>query len=166
MPGTFFSPPWVSDSDMHHGTCVTHVPWCMPEWLTSGFLWNRWRGKRSRHSRRMRKRHFYVSGKRPWTPSSFHEEGSQSLASSRFMVIIKMLLYSSRYSLFSQNSSARRVEDNSNMIRKVLSWDSSSRINKVTVTAQVYGFMVTHSVAANNVNIRPLVYRKYLRPSH
>ena len=26
MPGTFFPPPWVSDPDMHHGTCVTHVP--------------------------------------------------------------------------------------------------------------------------------------------
>ena len=54
MPGTFFPPPQVSDSDMHHDTCVTHVPWCMPGSLTSGFLWSRWRGKRSRHSRRMR----------------------------------------------------------------------------------------------------------------
>ena len=35
----------VSDSDMHHGTCVTHVPWCMPGLLTSGFLWRRWRVK-------------------------------------------------------------------------------------------------------------------------
>ena len=37
----------------------------MPWSLTSGFLWNRWRGKRSRHSRRMRNPQFYVSGKRP-----------------------------------------------------------------------------------------------------
>ena len=29
MPGTFSPPPRVSDPDMHHGTCVTHVPWCM-----------------------------------------------------------------------------------------------------------------------------------------
>ena len=50
MPGTFSQPPRVSDPDMHHGTCVTHVPWCMPGSLTGGFLWNRWRGKRSRHS--------------------------------------------------------------------------------------------------------------------
>ena len=28
--------PLVSDSDMHHGTCVTHVPWCMLESLTRG----------------------------------------------------------------------------------------------------------------------------------
>ena len=55
----------VNDPDMHHGTCVTHVPWCMPGSLTSGFLWSRWRGKRSRHSRRMRNPHFCVSGKRP-----------------------------------------------------------------------------------------------------
>ena len=64
MPGTFSPPPRVSDPDMHHGTCVTHVPWCMPGLLTSGFFWSRWRGKRSRHSRRMRNPQFYVSGKR------------------------------------------------------------------------------------------------------
>ena len=45
MPGTFPPPPQVSDSDMHHGTCVTHVPWCMPGSLTRGFLWIRRRGK-------------------------------------------------------------------------------------------------------------------------
>ena len=65
MPGTFSSPPRVSDPDMHHGTCVTHVSWCMSWWLTSCFLWSRWRGKRSRHSRRMCNPRFYVSGKRP-----------------------------------------------------------------------------------------------------
>ena len=58
-------PPRFSDPDMHHGTCVTHVPWCMSGSLTSSFLWNRWRGKRSRHSRRMRNPQFCVSGKRP-----------------------------------------------------------------------------------------------------
>ena len=45
MPGTF-SPP------------------SPPLLLTSSFLWSRWRGKRSRHSRRMRNPQFYVSGKR------------------------------------------------------------------------------------------------------
>ena len=45
MPGTFSPLPRVSDPDMHHGTCVTHVPWCMPGSLTSGFLWSRPRGK-------------------------------------------------------------------------------------------------------------------------
>ena len=65
MPGTFSPPLRVSDPDMHHGTCVTHVPWCMPWSLTSSFLWNQWRGKRSQHSRRMRHPQFYVSGKRP-----------------------------------------------------------------------------------------------------
>ena len=28
--------PQVSDPDMHRGTCVTHVPWCMSGSLTSG----------------------------------------------------------------------------------------------------------------------------------
>ena len=60
MPGTFYPPPRVSDPDMHHGTCLTHVPWCIPGSLTS-----RWRGTRSRHSRRMRNPQFHVSGKRP-----------------------------------------------------------------------------------------------------
>ena len=65
MPRTFSPPPRVSDPDMYHGTCVTHVPWCMPGSLTSGFLWSRWRGKHCRHSRRMRDPQSYVSGKRP-----------------------------------------------------------------------------------------------------
>ena len=45
MPGTFSQPPRVSNPDMHHGTCVTHVPWCMPGSLTRVFLWIRRRGK-------------------------------------------------------------------------------------------------------------------------
>ena len=61
MPGTFSPIPRVSNSDTHHGTCMTHVPWCMPGSLTSCFLWNRWRGKHSRH---MRNAQFYESGKR------------------------------------------------------------------------------------------------------
>ena len=65
MSGTFSQPQQVSDPDMHHGMCVTYVSWCMPGSLTSGFLWSRWRGKRFRHSRRMRNPQFYVSGKRP-----------------------------------------------------------------------------------------------------
>ena len=64
MPGTLSPSLRVNDPDIHQGTCVTHVPWCMPGSLTSGFLWSRWRGKRSRHSRRMRNPQFYVSGKR------------------------------------------------------------------------------------------------------
>ena len=65
MPGTFSRPPRVSDPDMHHGTCVTHVPWCMLGSLISSFLCSMWRGKRSRHSQRMRNPQFCVSGKRP-----------------------------------------------------------------------------------------------------
>ena len=45
ISGTFSPPPRISHPDMHHGTCVTHVPWCMPGSLTSGFLWSRLRGK-------------------------------------------------------------------------------------------------------------------------
>ena len=65
MPGRFAPPPRVSDPDMHHGTCVTHVPWCMSGSLTSGFLWSRWHGKHFRPSRRMHNPQSYVSGKRP-----------------------------------------------------------------------------------------------------
>ena len=70
----FPPPPRFSEPDMHHGTCVTHVPWCMAGSLTSGFLWNRCRGKRSRHSRRMRNPWFCVSGKRPMEAAvTWHE---------------------------------------------------------------------------------------------
>ena len=73
MPGTFSPQPRVSDPDMHHGTCVIHVPWCMPGALTSGFLWIRWQEKCSRHSWRMRKPQFYLARgnahQRPWAPS-------------------------------------------------------------------------------------------------
>ena len=48
MPGTFSPPQRVSNPDILHGTCVTHVSWCMRGSLTSGFLWSRWQGKRSR----------------------------------------------------------------------------------------------------------------------
>ena len=58
MPGTFSPPTRVYYPDMHHGTCVTHVPWCIPGSLTSDFLWSRWRGKRSQHSRCMCNPHF------------------------------------------------------------------------------------------------------------
>ena len=66
LPGSLSLPLRVSDPDMHYGTCVTHVPWCMPGSLTSGFLWSLWQGKRSLHSRRMRNLEFYVSDKRQW----------------------------------------------------------------------------------------------------
>ena len=63
MPGTFSLLPRVYDPGMHHGTCVTHVPWYLPGLLTTGFIWSWWHGKRSRYSRRNAQ--CYVSGKRP-----------------------------------------------------------------------------------------------------
>ena len=73
-PGMFSPLPRVCDPDMHHGTCVTHVLWCMSGLLTSNSLWSRWREKRSRHSRRMQNLQFCVSGtERPmgWTVHGF-----------------------------------------------------------------------------------------------
>ena len=58
----FLDVPRVSDPDMHHGT---HVPWCKPVSLTSGFLWSRWRAKCFWHSQRMRNPQCYEFGKRP-----------------------------------------------------------------------------------------------------
>ena len=55
---------------MHHGTCVTYVPWCM-----SGPLNRGGGGKRSRHSRRIRNSQFYVSGKRPMTAHRHDRRG-------------------------------------------------------------------------------------------
>ena len=61
MPGTFSPPPRVSDTDIHHGMCVT---------LTSGFIWSQWRRKRYRHSRHMRNPQLHVSGQRLMPPGS------------------------------------------------------------------------------------------------
>ena len=61
MPGTFSPPPRVSDPGMHHGTCVTHVTWCLPGSLTCGFLWSRWR----ENVPGIPGAQFCVSGKRP-----------------------------------------------------------------------------------------------------
>ena len=65
MPGTFSPPPtsnetasWLSrhaSRHVRHERAVMHVGMAHP----------RWRGKRSRHSRRMRNLRFDVSGKRP-----------------------------------------------------------------------------------------------------
>ena len=65
MPGTLSTPTRIRDTDIRHGTCVSHVSWCTPGLLTGRFLWSRWRGKRSRHFQRMRNPQFCVSGKRP-----------------------------------------------------------------------------------------------------
>ena len=70
--------PLVSDPDMHHGTCrdaraVMHV----------GIACLRWRGKRSRHSRRMRTSNFtyLVRGPLEWKMYFlFHSLGSLSSA--------------------------------------------------------------------------------------
>ena len=64
MPGTFSLPPRVSYTHMHHATCDTHVPWCMPGSLTSGLLWSRWQRRHSRNSWRMRNPQLYISCKR------------------------------------------------------------------------------------------------------
>ena len=66
-------------TDMHDGTCVTHVPWCMQESLTSGFLWSMWRGQCSRHSRRIQNRQFSVSVKSPMPVTMLVEQNSQTL---------------------------------------------------------------------------------------
>ena len=78
MSGPFSPPPRVSDPDMHHGTCATHVPWCMPGSLTSALIWSRWRGKRSRHSRRMRSPNFTYLVRGPWGPRALTLWGPQS----------------------------------------------------------------------------------------
>ena len=51
-------------TDLHRGTCVTHMPWYMLGSLTSRLLWSQWRRMRSRDSRRLRNVKFYVSGER------------------------------------------------------------------------------------------------------
>ena len=87
MPGTFSPPSRVSAPDMHHGTCVTHVP----RSLTSGFLWSR-RGIRSRHSQRMRIPQFYVSGKRPMQKKYVHAFVAPCFVMTVLYFLIKFLV--------------------------------------------------------------------------
>ena len=88
-------PPRVSDSDMHHGTCVTHLPWCMAGSLTGGFHWSLWREKRSRHSQHMRNIcNFAYLVRGPWSypyvltrPRSFDEGKFRDLYS--YLCVLK-----------------------------------------------------------------------------
>ena len=59
-------------------TCITARAWCMPGSLTSSFIWSWWRGKRSRHSRRMRNPQFDVPGKRPMAVQLIKGSGLES----------------------------------------------------------------------------------------
>ena len=81
-------PPRVSDPDMHHDTCVTHMSWCLPGSLTSGFLLSWWRGKASWHSRCMRNLQFCVSGNR----SMVKCETTNKIQ--RFQLLLYLLNYS------------------------------------------------------------------------
>ena len=100
--GNVSPPPRVSDPGMHDGTCVTHVQSCMPGSLNRGFLC-RWPGKRSQHSRLMRNRQFYVSGKRPINTLERAVANSLCLPSWQTMMFtIKSLRYKVSPRLFSQ----------------------------------------------------------------
>ena len=84
--GNVSLPPRFSDPNMHHGTCVTHVPWCMPGLLTCCFLWSWRRGKRSRLSRCMRNLQFYVTGKRPML--RYSSVRAKSMIYSTFVAVV------------------------------------------------------------------------------
>ena len=72
--GTFSPPPPVSDPNMHHGTCVTHVPWCMPGSLTIGFLWSRWQENVSGIPGACTTHNFAYLVRGPSEPSGIHEQ--------------------------------------------------------------------------------------------
>ena len=62
--------PLVGDPAMHHGTCVSQVPWCMSGPLIHGGGENVPGIPFSPAFRRMRKPQFYLSGKRPMAQRS------------------------------------------------------------------------------------------------
>ena len=70
----------------------------MLESLTSGILWSRWRGKRSRHSRRMRNPQFCVSGRQP-----IQQWIELIQFRSRWSCFWSVSLYASCYNTFSAN---------------------------------------------------------------
>ena len=76
MPGTSFPPLRVSDPDVHHGTCVTHVPWCMPEIANQGFYFKIGGGENvpGIPGTTLRNLQCWVSGKRPMLSISFYTQ--------------------------------------------------------------------------------------------
>ena len=58
----------VSNTDMHDIMCVTHVPWCMPRSLTSGFLISRLRGNVPGIPGECATRNFTNLVRGPWLP--------------------------------------------------------------------------------------------------
>ena len=141
MLGMFSPPPRVSLHDMHHGTCVTHVPWCMPGSLTSGFLWSRWRGKRSRHSWRLRNPPFCVSGKRPILKQTSSRGGAWKIAALlhgeaktdgfSFHVVLSVVYGTKTFTCLSDNKVNQSTRFGAHCLSKFItraaSWDPDRR---------------------------------------
>ena len=122
MPGTFSPPPQASDPNMHHGTCVTHVPWCSPGSITSGILRNRCRGKRSRHSRHMRSTQFCVRG--PWNHVSI--SNTQLISVSRMGIRdMARFDYKIRFEMICRRSMAPVIGS------QLMKWGNKYRIGKL-----------------------------------
>ena len=99
MLGMFSPPLRVTDPDIHHGTCVMHVRWCMSGSLTSSFLWSRWRGKLPRLFRPVRNQQFRVSGKRPTTPPTQPSLPFESMHSVKILLLISPAYLDAIYKL-------------------------------------------------------------------
>ena len=63
---TFSQSTQVGDPNIHHITWFTHVPWCLPGSLTSGFLRSRRRGKQPGIPRACTTRNFIYLVRGPW----------------------------------------------------------------------------------------------------
>ena len=148
MPGTFSPPLGVSDPVLHHGTGVTHVPWCMSGSLTSGLLWSRWWGKRSRHSRRMHNPQFYVSGRSPclvlW---NLHLDISPYSCGCKtpIVVLIQHKLCSSLFMFVLM------------MLSNIMPWFSSSVYCRMVII--IFFGVITYSQISNYVRKTSTIYR-------
>ena len=109
----------VSDPDMHHGTRVSYEPWCMSGSLTSCFLWNRWRGKHSRHSRCMRNPQFYKSGKRTMVTNMPYIRC--------FSIFLGVIFLINNYNLSTNNR---------NIITAIFAWDSDDHMFCIPMHSQ------------------------------
>ena len=86
----------VSDLDMHYGTCVKHVPWCMPGSLTSDFLWSRWRGNVPGIPSACATRSFTYLERCPWSEwNGVFDEYAQSY----FIFFFRGVILYSRFSI-------------------------------------------------------------------
>ena len=113
IPGTFSPPPISKETDSYRSRHVSrHVRYARAV-MHVGIPKPRWRGKRCRHSWRMRNPQFEISGKKPITPRNKKHENQHTNRLHNSCVILLMYVCISLYVYM------RRYFDNAHNIKYI-----------------------------------------------